>query len=46
MRRLHTISIEDISDIFIETTPFYASLKIVDKDFVENSVEVQFLKKE
>jgi hypothetical protein len=46
MRRLHTISIEDISDIFVETTPFYATLKIVDKDFIENSVEVPFLKKD
>lgn len=45
MRRLHTVSIEDISDVFVETTPWYATLKIVDKDFIENSVEVQFLRK-
>lgn len=46
MRRLHTLAIKDIEDVFIEETPVYAALKIVDKGFVENVVEVQFLKKD
>lgn len=44
-RRLHTIDIKDIEDVFIQTTPFYATLQIVDKGFVENSVQIQFLRK-
>jgi hypothetical protein len=45
LRRLHTVAIEDIEDVFVETTPIYATLKIVDKGFVENTIQVQFLKK-
>lgn len=44
-RRLHTIDIKDIEDVFVQTTPFYATLQIVDKGFVENSVQIQFLRK-
>lgn len=45
-RHLHTIPIENIQDVFVEMTPFYATVKIVDKGFVDNTIEVQFLKKE
>jgi hypothetical protein len=46
MRRIHTISVEDIGDVFVETTPLYASLRIVDQHYVENTVDVQFLRKD
>lgn len=44
-RHLHTIPVENIQDVFVEMTPFYATLKIIDKGFVENTIEVSYLKK-
>jgi hypothetical protein len=44
--RVHSIALKDISDVFIETAPMYATLKIIDRNFIENQVIVPFLKKE
>ena len=43
--RVHSIYIEDVYDVFVEAGPIFATLKIVDKGFVENLVEVKYLKK-
>lgn len=45
-KRVHSIAIQDISDVFVETSPWYATLRIVDKDFIEKSVQISFLKKD
>lgn len=34
--KIHSISVQDISDVYIETSPFLAMIKIIDKDFVDN----------
>lgn len=44
-RHLHTIPVENIQDVFIEMTPFFSTIKIIDKGYVENTVEVHFLRK-
>lgn len=45
-RHLHTIPVENIQDVFVEMTPFFATIKVIDKGYVENTIEVPFLKKE
>lgn len=44
--RVHSVMIKDVSDIFIETGFIWAKLIIVDRGFIENTVEVEFLNKE
>jgi hypothetical protein len=44
--RVHSVMIEDISDVFIETSPFFATLNVVDKNFVETLVKISYLKKD
>jgi hypothetical protein len=41
--RESSIPLKNIADAIVRTTPFFASLQIVDQNFVENSTEVQFL---
>lgn len=41
---LLTIPVKNISDIHLQTTPFFASLKFIDRTFVENSFEIDYLK--
>ena len=43
--RVHSIYIENVMDVFVEAGPIFASLKLVDKGFIENTVEVHYLKK-
>ena len=40
---LLTIPIKNIADVHLQTTPFFASLKFIDRTFVENSFEINFL---
>lgn len=42
---LQTIPIKNVADVFIETSLFFASLKIIDSSYIENSIEVEYLKK-
>ncbi len=43
--RIHSISVRDITDVYIETVPFFATLNIVDTGFVENLVKITWLAK-
>ncbi len=43
--RIHSISVRDITDVYIETVPFFATLNIVDTGFVENLVKITWLVK-
>lgn len=42
---IHSSSIEDIMDVQVETTPFFATMKITDRGLVENLITVKYLKK-
>lgn len=43
--RIHSVSIRDITDVYIETVPFFATINIVDKDFIENKVRIAWISK-
>jgi hypothetical protein len=42
---VHSVDIKDISNIFINTAPFFAQLVIVSKTFMENEIRINNLKK-
>jgi hypothetical protein len=39
----HSVDIKDISNVFIETSPFFATLQIVSRTFVENNITIGHL---
>jgi hypothetical protein len=43
--RVHSVDIKDISNIFINTVPFFAQLIIVSKTFTENEIKIRNLRK-
>lgn len=43
--RLHSISIGNVMDVFVDMGPFFASLHIVDMSFVENKMVIPYLKR-
>ncbi len=43
--QIHSVDIKDISNIFINTAPFYAQLVIVSKTFTENEIKINNLRK-
>lgn len=34
-----------MADVFLETSLFFASIKIIDSSYIENSIQVEYLKK-
>ncbi len=45
-QRVHAVMIPNITDVFVDATPIAATLRIVDKGFSDNTVDVKNLKKE
>ena len=43
---VHSVDIKDITNIFIDTSPFFAELVIVSKTFTENEIRMKYLKKD
>lgn len=43
--QVHSVDIKDISNVFINTVPFFAQLVIVSKTFTENEIKVKNLRK-
>ena len=43
---LQTIPIKNIADVFLDTSFFFATIKIVDSSFIESSVQVEYLRKD
>lgn len=41
--RIHSVFIRDISDVFIDTSIIFAGLRIIDRGFTENSIDINFL---
>ncbi len=39
----HSVDIKDISNVFIESSPFFATLQIVSRTFVENNITIGHL---
>lgn len=42
---IHSIMVKDILDVVVETSLFFATVKIVDQGYTENSVNIEYLKK-
>ena len=42
---IHSVDLKDISNVFINTVPFFAQLVIVSKTFKENEVRIKYLRK-
>ncbi len=43
---MYSVDIKDISNIFINTAPFFVQLVIVSKTFTENEIRIKNLRKE
>lgn len=39
--RIHSISVRDISDVYVDTAPFFGTLSVVDTNFAENRAIVR-----
>lgn len=39
----HSVNIKDISNVFIESSPFFATLQIVSRTFIENNITIGHL---
>lgn len=44
--QVHSVDLKDISNVFINTAPFFAELVIVSKTFAENEIRIRNLRKE
>jgi hypothetical protein len=42
---LQTIPIKNVADVFVQTSILFASLRIIDSSYIENSIQVDNLKK-
>ena len=40
---IHSVDIKDISNVFINTAPFFAELVIVSKTFAKNEIKIKYL---
>ncbi len=40
---VHSVDIKDISNVFINTAPFFAQLVIVSKTFAKNEIKIKYL---
>lgn len=43
---IHSIMVKDILDVVVETSLLFATVKIVDQGYVENTVDIAYLKKD
>ena len=41
--RTHSVLIKEISDVLVDSGFFFAKLQIIDKGFIENSIELRYL---
>lgn len=44
--QIHSIMVKDILDVVIETSVFFATIRIVDQGYTENSVNIAYIKKD
>lgn len=43
--QIHSLLVKDISDVVVETSPFFATLKISDLAFTDTSINIDYLQK-
>src|SRR3989339_682390 len=44
--QVHSVDIKDISNIFVNTAPFFAQLVIISKTFIKNEIRIKYLWKD
>lgn len=44
--QVHSVDIKDISNIFVNTAPFFAELVIISKTFTKNEIRIKYLWKD
>lgn len=44
--RVHSVMIKDISDVLADAGLLFAKLQIIDKGYIENSIELRYLRRE
>lgn len=44
-KQIHSVLVKDISDVVVEISPFFATLKIVDIGYTDNTIDIKYLKK-
>lgn len=40
--KIHSISIKDVTDVYIETAPFFANINIIDANFSETTIRINW----
>lgn len=40
--KIHSISVKDITDVYIETAPFFANISIIDANFSETTIKIKW----
>lgn len=45
-KHIHSVMVTDVTDVMVETNLFFATLKIIDKFFNANSIDVGYLNKD
>ncbi len=45
-QHIQSIPIKNVADVFLQTSVFFATLKIIDSSYIENSVKIEYLKKD
>jgi hypothetical protein len=45
-KQVHSVFVKDISDVLVETSLFYATLKIIDVGYTDNSIDINHLSTE
>lgn len=44
-KQIHSVLIKDVSDVVVETSLLFATLKIVDVGYTDNSIDINYLKR-
>jgi hypothetical protein len=44
--QIHSVDIKDISNVFVNTAPFFAQLVIISKTFIKNEIRIRYLRKD
>ncbi len=44
-KQIHSVDIKDVTNVFLETTPFFANIRIVSRTFTENEISMNTLRK-
>ncbi len=43
---IHSVMIKDILDVVVETSVFFATVRIVDQGYIENTIDIAYLKRD